>query len=55
LALDEPEEDERSIEINGINVLVSEGLENLVDGTKIDYVVQPEGEGFVMTGRNNSC
>ena len=55
MALDEPEENEQSTEINGIDVLIAEGLERLVSGTKIDYIIEPEGEGFIMTGPNDSC
>jgi Fe-S cluster assembly iron-binding protein IscA len=55
MALDEPEADEQSIEINGIDVLIAEGLDTIVSGAKIDYIIEPEGEGFVLTGPNDSC
>ena len=53
MALDEPEEDEQSINVNGIDVLISEPVLPHVNGTVIDYVKQSNEEGFVLKGKNN--
>lgn len=51
MALDEPEEGETSINVNGIDVLVSDPVKELVEDTVIDYVWEHNNEGFVMTGK----
>ena len=48
MALDEPEEDEQPMQINGVDVLIAEFAKPLVDGTTVDYVNQSYGEGFVI-------
>jgi Fe-S cluster assembly iron-binding protein IscA len=55
MALDEPEEGEESVNVNGVDVLVSEKVLDLVADTVIDYVKQPDNEGFVMVGQGNCC
>ena len=55
MALDEPDADEESMTVNGIGVLISERVKDLVDDTTIDYIKQSDGEGFVMIGQNSGC
>jgi Fe-S cluster assembly iron-binding protein IscA len=55
MALDEPEDDETPVTVNGIGVLVSEPVQPYVNGTTIDYVKEGYAEGFVLKGRKNSC
>lgn len=55
MALDEPEAEEESWSVNGIDVLISDKVKDLVENTTIDYIVQPEGEGFVMIGQDSGC
>ena len=55
MALDEPDDNETPVTVNGIGVLVSEPVQPYVTGTVIDYVNEPHGEGFVLKGRKNSC
>ena len=55
LALDEPEKDEESMNINGIDVLISGQILSHVNGTVVDYVKQSGEEGFVLKGRKNGC
>jgi Fe-S cluster assembly iron-binding protein IscA len=55
MALDEPDDDETPVTVNGIGVLVSEPVQPYVKGTIIDYIVEPQGEGFVLKGRKNNC
>ena len=55
MALDEPEEDENTHMVNGIDVLVKEPLVDLVGNTTIDYVYESGAEGFIMTGQDDSC
>jgi len=55
LALDEPNENEGTTQINGIDVLVSDGIRVFADGNTIDYVNSPGGEGFVITSGYRYC
>ena len=55
MALDEPDADEVAQDVNGIGVLVSDRVKDLVDNTVIDYVIESEGEGFVMVGQDSGC
>lgn len=54
LALDEPKEDEKPVQINGLDVLIKEFDMKVMDGTVLDYVRQEHGEGFVIGG-GSSC
>jgi Fe-S cluster assembly iron-binding protein IscA len=49
LALDEPNENEDIIQINGIEVLISDVVKAFADRNTIDYVNLPDGEGFIIT------
>jgi Fe-S cluster assembly iron-binding protein IscA len=55
MALDEPEENEQPVEVNGVGVLVADFARPFVEGTVVDYVKQPYGEGFVITGAGGAC
>ena len=55
MALDEPEKDEESININGIDVLLADYTKPFVDGTTVDYIKEDRGEGFVITGQDCAC
>ncbi len=55
MALDEPQENEQPVHVNGIDVLVEDSVRPLVDDTTIDYVEHPYGEGFTITGSRESC
>lgn len=55
LALDEPNENEAAIEINGIDVLISSEVRSFTDGNKLDYVTSPYGEGFSISGGASCC
>ena len=48
LALDEPNENEDTTQINGIDVLISDSVKALADNNTIDYVNSPYGEGFII-------
>jgi Fe-S cluster assembly iron-binding protein IscA len=50
MALDEPKDNERPIDVNGIGVLIEEKALPLVDGLTVDYVIDPDGEGFTISG-----
>jgi Fe-S cluster assembly iron-binding protein IscA len=54
MALDEPKENEESVLVNSIDVLIADSVKPLVEGTVVDYVDQPTGKGFVMRGAS-SC
>jgi len=48
LALDEPNENENTIQINGIDVLISDAIKAFADRNTIDYVNLPDREGFTL-------
>jgi len=48
LALDEPKENENTIQVNSIDVLISDAIKPFADANTIDYVSSPYGEGFVV-------
>ena len=50
LALDEPKEDEKPVQVNGLDVLIAERDNVFIDDAVLDYVVQAHGEGFVIGG-----
>lgn len=50
MALDEPKEDETTIQINGLDVLMSEFDARIMDGISLDYVKDMNSEGFVVSG-----
>ncbi len=48
LALDELKENEKTTQVNGIDVLISDEVKLYSDGNMIDYIKSAEGEGFVI-------
>ncbi len=48
MALDEPKDNEKPVQVNGIGVLVEDFVKELVETTTIDYVDNQEGQGFVI-------
>jgi Fe-S cluster assembly iron-binding protein IscA len=55
MALDEPEENEQPVQVNGIDVLVADFARPFVESTTVDYVRETRGEGFVITGAGGAC
>jgi len=56
LALDEPNENEETTQVNGIDVLIADAVKAFADGNTIDYVNLPDGEGFTITSAGHtSC
>ena len=56
LALDEPNADESTTPINGLDVLIEDDVRQLADETTIDYITETYGEGFVIEGGGlSSC
>ena len=50
MALDEPKDGELATEVNGIDVLIADYIKPFLDGTTVDYVTTPHGEGFTING-----
>jgi Fe-S cluster assembly iron-binding protein IscA len=48
LVLDEPQENETSIQVNGIDVLIDEDIKDLADRTRIDLISTPYGNAFTV-------
>jgi len=55
LALDEPQENETPVQVNGIDVLIADSARPFVDGATVDYVKDPYSEGFIIKGSGSSC
>jgi hypothetical protein len=54
MALDEPADNEKPVQVNGIDVLIADSHRSLVDRTVIDYIDEPRGGGFLVKGAS-SC
>jgi hypothetical protein len=54
MALDEPMENEKPVQINGVDVLIAGFARSVTDDTVVDYVDGPSGKGFLIKGAN-SC
>jgi Fe-S cluster assembly iron-binding protein IscA len=54
LALDEPNENELPVEVNGIDVLIADMARPFVEDATVDYVKDEYREGFVVT-TGDSC
>jgi len=48
MALDEPEENEKSVQVNGIELLISDYIRPHVEGLKIDYLQEKYRKGFTF-------
>ena len=48
LALDELKENEETIQVNGIDLLMSDYVKPYADGNTIDYIKSTDREGFVV-------
>jgi Fe-S cluster assembly iron-binding protein IscA len=55
LALDELKENEKAVQINGIDILISDTVGALATDKKVDYVKSSYGEGFAITSPNQTC
>ena len=56
MALDEPNENEETTQVNGIDILIADAVKAFADGNTIDYVNLPDGEGFTITSAGHtSC
>ena len=54
MALDEPEENEKPVQINGLDVLIADFVRPFTDGNILDYVKNPNGEGFIIAPESGS-
>ena len=52
MALDEPEENEIPVQINGLDVLISDMVKPFIDGNVLDYRKSPGGEGFIIESKS---
>ena len=50
MALDEPMENEKPVQVNGIDILIEDIVKSLTEETVIDYVDEPSGRGFLIKG-----
>jgi len=55
MALDEPQENEKPVQINGMDVLISEFHMPYFEDVTVDYIMEASNEGFTITGSGNSC
>jgi Fe-S cluster assembly iron-binding protein IscA len=54
LALEKPKKDEKPAKIDGLDLLVSDMVKNIADGSLVDYVSSIYGEQFIIRA-NYSC
>ena len=56
LALDEPNENEPTISVNDMDLLISDEVKPFVGEKMIDYIQTPAGEGFIIGNKSGeSC
>jgi Fe-S cluster assembly iron-binding protein IscA len=55
LTLDEPKENEKPVQVNGIDILVEDRLDPFIKGTTIDYVKNWYSEGFRISKSGSAC
>ena len=55
LVLDEPEENEKPVQANGVDILVEERVNPFVKGATVDYVKNWLGEGFRISRPDSAC
>jgi Fe-S cluster assembly iron-binding protein IscA len=53
MALDEPAENEKPVQVNGVSILIDSPARALTDKTVIDYVDEPSGSGLLV--KRASC
>ena len=49
MALDEPDVDEKPVEIKGVNVLITDRVKQYFEDATIDYLKDDHREGFTIT------
>ena len=55
MALDEPQENEKPVQVNDVGLLITDTVEPWVDEMTIDYARDPYQEGFTITGPEETC
>ncbi|MDX2480304.1 MAG: hypothetical protein QNK24_08195 [Desulfuromusa sp.] len=55
LVLDELNEEEQTIEVDGMNILIAEHVLPYTKGHKIDYINNPHSQGFAILPINGGC
>lgn len=55
MALDEPKENEKLVEVNGVSVLIAEDAMPFVDDSTVDYIKEDQNEGFIIAGPGQCC
>jgi Fe-S cluster assembly iron-binding protein IscA len=55
MALDEPQESEKPVQVNDVSLLITDTVEPWIDQMTIDYAKDPYQEGFTITGPEESC
>ncbi|MDY6912528.1 MAG: hypothetical protein SVM79_09245 [Chloroflexota bacterium] len=55
LALDGPRENEQTVKIDGVEILVNDDALPYVPGNVIDYARSPQGDGFTIYSESGRC
>ncbi len=55
LALDEPDDNEATTQVNGIDVLISDDVKGYAKNSVVDYGNSPYGERFTINSGNSCC
>jgi Fe-S cluster assembly iron-binding protein IscA len=52
MALEEPAEGEKTVKVNGLDILLDQFARGFTDETVIDYIDEASGRGFIIKGAN---
>ncbi|MCF6410344.1 hypothetical protein L1611_11500 [Alkalihalobacillus sp. EGI L200015] len=55
MALDEPQENDKVKELNGIRVSIDERMVSVTEGITVDFQQTPQGAGLVFLGQDECC
>ena len=55
VALDEPKENEQTVEADGFDVLIADEVKPFATGNMLDWVKSIGGEGFVLRPESGGC
>jgi Fe-S cluster assembly iron-binding protein IscA len=55
MALDEPSENEQTVEVDGIDVLITDDVKPYASGNVLDWVDAYGDEGFTLQPESGSC
>jgi Fe-S cluster assembly iron-binding protein IscA len=55
LALDEPQANEKSVNVNGLDVLIDDNIKGFAQDSVVDFISSPYGEMFTVENGLGEC